>query len=135
MTEAGVIRGKFSYLSPEQALGEAVDHRSDIFALGIVFHEILSGKRLFRFSSDVEAVRSIPEKRIMSIKELRPDIPDELDRIVMKCLEKDKTLRYQKAQETLDDLRRLRQRLRMTFDRSNLSQMMKRLFNEKTEPE
>jgi uncharacterized membrane protein affecting hemolysin expression len=135
LTEAGVIRGKFSYLSPEQALGEAVDHRTDIFALGIVFHEILSGGRLFRFNSDVEAMRSIPEKRIMSIKELRPDIPDEVDRIVMKCLEKDKTLRYQKAQETLDDLRRLRQRLKMTFDRSNLSQMMKSLFNEKTEPE
>lgn len=131
LTQAGVIKGKLSYLSPEQALGQTVDHQADIYALGIVFYEILSGKRLYRFSSDVEAIRSIPEMEIDPIKKLRPDIPVELNSIVMKCLEKDKKLRYQSAQEFLDDLIALKQSFSITYDRSNLSGFMKRHFKER----
>jgi hypothetical protein len=129
LTQAGVVRGKFSYLSPEQASGETVDHRADIFALGVVFHEILSGKRLHEFSNALEAIRTILEKTIPPIKELRPEIPEALDAVVMKCLEKDREKRYQRAKDILEDLTRLRKDLSINYDRSDLSQAMKLLFN------
>lgn len=128
LTQAGVIKGKLSYMSPEQALGQAVDLRADIYALGIVFYEILSGKKLYQFGSDIEAIRFIPEKKIAPIIKLRPDIPDELNRIVMKCLEKDKKIRYQSVQELHDDLIHLKMRLNITYDRSNLAEFMEKHF-------
>ena len=129
LTLAGVIKGKLSYMSPEQALGQSVDHRADIYALGIVFYEILSGKKLYQFGSDIEAIRFIPEKEIAPIIKLRPDIPDELNSIVMKCLEKDKKLRYQSAQELHDDLIHLKTKLNITYDRSDLADFMEKHFN------
>ena len=129
LTLAGVIKGKLSYMSPEQALGQDVDHRADLYALGIVFYEILSGKKLYQFGSDIAAIRFIPEKEIDPIIKLRPDIPDELNSIVMKCLEKDKKLRYQSAQELYDDLIHLKMKLAITYDRSNLADFMKKRFN------
>lgn len=130
LTQAGVIRGKFSYMPPELALGETVDHQADIFSLGIVFYEMLSGKRLYQFSTDIEAIRSIPEQEIVPIKDVRPDITDELNNTVMKCLEKDRKLRYQRAQELLDDLVHLKQSLGSTYDRSNLASLMKQHFSD-----
>jgi len=128
LTLAGVIKGKLSYMSPEQALGRSVDHRADIYALGIVFYEILSGKKLYQFGSDIEAIRFIPEKKIAPIIKLRPDIPDELNRIVMKCLEKDKKSRYQSALELHNDLIRFKTKLNITYDRSNLADFMEKHF-------
>jgi serine/threonine protein kinase len=126
LTHSGVIKGKLAYLSPEQALGQPVDHQADLYALGIVFYEILSGKRLYRFASDIEAIRTIPEKEIAPIKDCRQDIPEELNRIVMKCLEKDKRLRYQSAQALRQDLTALRQGLSARYDRVNLSDFMRK---------
>jgi serine/threonine protein kinase len=128
LTHSGVIKGKLAYLSPEQALGQTVDHQADLYALGIVFYEILSGKRLYKFTSDIEAIRSIPEREIPPIKECRQDIPDELNRIVMKCLEKDKRFRYQNAGELLQDLAALRQGLSTRYDRVSLSDFMRKHF-------
>ena len=128
LTLAGVIKGKLSYMSPEQVLGQAVDHRADIYALGIVFYEILSGKKLYQFGSDIEAIRFIPKKEIAPIIQLRPDIPDELNRIVMKCLEKNKELRYQSVQELHDDLIQLKTRLNISYDRSSFADFMKKHF-------
>jgi serine/threonine protein kinase len=128
LTHSGVIKGKLAYLSPEQALGQTVDHQADLYALGIVFYEILSGKRLYKFTSDIEAIRSIPEREIPPIKECRQDIPDELNRIVMKCLEKDKRFRYQNAGELLQDLAALRQGLSTRYDRVNFSDFMRKHF-------
>ncbi len=130
LTRTGIIKGKSSYLSPEQALAQPVDHQTDIFAFGIVFYEILSGRRLYNFASDIEAVRSIPEMEIVPIRELRPEIPDELNSIVMRCLEKDKKLRYQNTQEVLDDLIYLKRGLDQAYDESKLSEFMKMHFSE-----
>lgn len=130
LTQPGVIKGKYSYLSPEEALGKPVDHQTDIFALGIVFYEILSGTRLYKFDNPADSLRSIPEKTIVPIGELRPDIPEKLNRIVMKCLEKNKKLRYQSAKKIYDDLISLRKSLKMTYDDSNLSEFMNNLFRE-----
>ncbi|MGA1840927.1 MAG: serine/threonine protein kinase [bacterium] len=130
LTQPGVIKGKYSYLSPEEALGKPVDHQTDIFALGIVFYEILSGTRLYKFDNPADSLRSIPEKTIVPIKELRPDIPEGLNKIVMKCLEKDKKIRYQSANEIYRDLISLRKGLKIAYDDSNLSEFMQNLFKE-----
>jgi len=129
-TQAGVIKGKLSYLSTEQALGEPVDHRADIYALGLVFHETLTGKRVFQFDSDLEAIRAIPKMEIEPLINARPEVPEELNRIVMKCLERNKDLRYQSASELHADLVALRKGLKITFDASDLADFMKKSFGE-----
>ncbi len=129
-TQAGVIKGKLSYLSTEQALGEPVDHRADIYALGLVFHETLTGKRVFQFASDLEAIRAIPKMEIEPLINARPEVPEELNRIVMKCLERNKDLRYQSASELHVDLVALRKGLKITFDASDLADFMKKSFGE-----
>ncbi len=129
-TQAGVIKGKLSYLSTEQALGEPVDCRADIYALGLVFHETLTGKRVFQFASDLEAIRAIPKMEIEPLINARPEVPEELNRIVMKCLERNKDLRYQSASELHVDLVALRKGLKITFDASDLADFMKKSFGE-----
>ncbi len=132
LTQAGVIKGKLAYLSPEQALGDAVDHRADIYALGLVFYETLTGKRVYQFDSDMEAIRAIPKMEIEPLNTLRPEVPGELNRIVMKCLEKTKESRYQSAAELNADLTAFKKQHQMTFDASDLASFMKQHFKENT---
>ena len=134
LTQAGVIKGKLSYLSPEQAMGQEVNHQIDIYALGLVFYEILSGSRLYRFANDIEAIRTIPQMTIPPIISKRPDIPQGLNDIVMKCLEKSTVKRYQTAQELNNDLLKLKNHLGITYDASDLALFMRANF-EKLEPE
>ena len=134
LTQAGVIKGKLSYLSPEQAMGQEVNHQIDIYALGLVFYEILSGSRLYRFANDIEAIRTIPQMTIPPIITKRPDIPQGLNDIVMKCLEKSTVKRYQSALELHDDLMKLKNHLGITYDASDLALFMRANF-EKPEPE
>ena len=128
LTQAGVIKGKLAYLAPEQALGKEVDHQADIYALGLVFYEILSGRRLYHFDSDIQAIRTIPEMVIPPIVSVRPEVPDALNRIVMQCLEKDKTRRYADAMSLHNDLRKLRARLQMSYGESDLSNFIRTLM-------
>ena len=128
LTQAGVIKGKLSYLSPEQALGQPVDQQSDIYALGLVLYEILTAKRVCHFDSDIEAIRTIPEMVITPLIEVRSDIPLELSQVVMKSLEKSKTSRYRDARELHDDLLRLKAKLHIPYDASDLSNFMRTTF-------
>lgn len=130
LTQVGVIKGKMSYLSPEQALGEPVDARADIYALGLVFYEILTGRRVYQFESDIEAIRSIPKMVIQPVIQKQPDIPQELNDVVMKCLEKNKDLRFQSASELYKELVRLKKNLKIMVDSSNLVDFMKKYFQE-----
>jgi len=128
LTQAGVIKGKLSYLSPEQAMGQAVSHQIDIYALGLVFYEILSGSRLYRFANDIEAIRTIPKMTIPPIISKRPDIPQGLNDIVMKCLEKSTVKRYQTALELNNDLLKLKNHLGITYDASDMALFMRANF-------
>ncbi|PID40958.1 MAG: hypothetical protein CR984_00525 [Proteobacteria bacterium] len=130
LTQAGVIKGKLSYLSPEQAMGQEVNHQIDIYALGLVFYEILYGKRLYRFTNDIEAIRTIPQMTIPPLITKRPDIPPGLNDIVMKCLEKSTARRYQTAQALHDDLLKLKNHLGITYDTSDLAMFMRSNFEE-----
>ena len=130
LTQAGVVKGKMAYLSPEQALGESIDHQADIYALGLVFYETLTGKRVYRFSSDVDAIRSIPKKDIEPVSNLVPEVHENLNRIVMKCLEKQKDLRYQSVSALYDDLTTFKKEGKITFGASDLADFMKTNFKE-----
>jgi serine/threonine protein kinase len=130
LTQVGVIKGKMSYLSPEQALGEPVDARADIYALGLVFYELLTGKRVYQFESDIEAIRSIPKMIIKPPIQEQPNTPQELNDVVMKCLEKDKNLRFQSALELFKKLVKLKKQHKIVVDGSNLMDFMKKHFEE-----
>jgi serine/threonine-protein kinase len=103
-SEPGIIKGKFSYLSPEAAMGESVDHRTDIFAIGIMLWEMLAGRRLFLGESDLDTVRQVQAARIPSIAQLNSEVTPELERIVLKALARDPNQRYQSARDLGRDL-------------------------------
>ncbi|QRK07748.1 protein kinase [Archangium violaceum] len=99
LTQPGVLKGKFAYMSPEQARGEAVDARTDVFALGVVLWEMLTGGRLFDGDSEVAILRAVQESVIASPARLNPDVPEDLDEVVSIALERDPDARYQSAGE------------------------------------
>jgi len=135
-TQAGSILGKLSYMSPEQVTaGESVDARADIYALGIVFYELLSGASLFRYGSVAQALAEIPRSRVRPIDTLVPGIPEALARIVMKALEKERDRRYPTAQALLEELEALCRQLSITYSMTDLSNFMKRRFRELRPPE
>lgn len=103
-TDSGILKGKFAYMSPEQAYGDMIDNRSDIFSVGIILHEMLAGARLFKASDSRETIRNVRRAKIEPPSMLQPDVPDELDRIAMKALAKDRRHRYSHASEMRDDL-------------------------------
>lgn len=105
-TKAGTLKGKFGYMSPEQAEGFPIDPRTDIFALGIVLWELLANDRLFTANNEAAILRKIRDCQIPSIRKINPAVPPELERIVNKALAKDKNLRYQTAANFHRDLNR-----------------------------
>jgi serine/threonine protein kinase len=104
VTEAGALRGKLLYMSPEQAWGKAMDRRSDLFSLGIVFYEMLTDHKPFLGSSEVSILETVRECNVPAPRTLNPAIPDSLERVVMKALERDPDRRYQDAAEMYRDL-------------------------------
>ncbi len=98
-TSPGGLKGKIDYMSPEQASAEEVDHRADVFALGVVLWEALTGRRLFRRETELATMRAIVDDPIPHPSEMAPTIPIELDQIVMRALRKRKDARYATANE------------------------------------
>jgi eukaryotic-like serine/threonine-protein kinase len=98
-TEVGVLKGKVAYMAPEQALGTTIDRRADLFAMGIVFWELLTGQRLMAAESAAVTFHRLLNRPVPRVSEARPDIDPKLDDIVARALEKDPTKRYETAQE------------------------------------
>jgi serine/threonine-protein kinase len=103
----GLIKGKVAYLSPEQVNLQPFDHRIDIFALGIVMHEMMTGARLFQAKNDVAKMRELLSRPIPPPSAVNASVPRELDRIVMKALEVDPSQRYQTTAAMAADLERV----------------------------
>jgi len=103
-TDPGVVKGKFSYLSPEAASGMEVDYRTDIFACGIILFEMLTGRRLFYGETDYQTVELVRQARVPSLCTLNPEVPGELDQVVHRALARDPAHRYQHAYEMQDAL-------------------------------
>jgi serine/threonine protein kinase/tetratricopeptide (TPR) repeat protein len=104
MTQTGAMVGTMEYMSPEQALAHNLDQRSDIFSLGLIFYELLTGQTPFRADSPVASLIKRTQERVVPVSELDNTVPAGLSQIVSRCLERDLTLRYQSASELLADL-------------------------------
>jgi len=106
-TEPGVLIGTVDYMSPEQALGHQIDHRSDIFSFGVVLYEAATGTLPFSGTTPMETLNRIINTDPCPIPEMSPPISPELEQIILKCLVKDPQGRYQKATDLLEDARKV----------------------------
>ncbi len=118
MTGAGAIMGTVAYMSPEQAAGRPVDHRSDQFSLGSILHEMLTGQQAFRRESAVQTLAAVIEREPEPLSLSRPDVPEELRRAVDRCLAKAPSARFESTRELADTLRRLESGTSRAGDRS-----------------
>jgi serine/threonine-protein kinase len=134
-TTAGEIKGKLSYMSPEQALGKPLDCRSDIFSLGVVLYEWLTGFRLFTGDSEVAVLRSISEGKIYGPSYFKPDIPPEVEAVVMRALEKDREKRYPTAWDMQRELDRVLGESEFRPSSMHLANFVKQLFSDELEAE
>jgi serine/threonine protein kinase len=98
-TAAGVLKGKWAYLAPEQVDAGPIDHRADIFSLGIVLHEMLSGRRLFKAPSGVATLEKVRAAKVLAPSQFNPAVPEVLDAICLKALAKNPADRFQTARE------------------------------------
>jgi serine/threonine protein kinase len=100
--------GTVQYMSPEQALGREVDHRTDVFSVGVVLYEMSTGRLPFSGASTSETIDQITHSQPEAIARFHYGVPAELERIIRKCIEKQPDRRYQSARELLVDLRNLK---------------------------
>jgi serine/threonine-protein kinase len=108
MTQAGSVLGTYPYMSPEQAEGKEVDHRSDIFSLGTMLYEMATGERPFKGDTPASLISSILRDSPPAVDLAKEELPHHLGRIVSRCLEKDPEDRYQRARDLKRDLEELR---------------------------
>jgi serine/threonine protein kinase len=106
-TDKGALRGKLLYMSPEQAWGKTMDKRSDVFSLGIVFYEMLTEQKPFLGTSETSILETVRECRVPPPTTINDKIPEKLEKVVMKALERDPEVRYQDAGDMLRDLERV----------------------------
>jgi serine/threonine-protein kinase len=130
-SEPGIIKGKFSYLSPEAAHGEDVDARADIFAVGIMLWEMLAGRRLFLGESDLQTVRMIQQARVPSLREFNPQVTPELESVVRRALARDRNQRYQTARELGKDLNRILYGLGRPISTFDLGMLVEEVVSER----
>ncbi len=129
-TKDGVLKGKFEYMSPEQAMGQAIDRRSDIFSCGIILYECLTGRRLFKSDSDVQTLERIKACDLDPPSTLNPGIPARLDEIVMRALARQREDRYQEAREFQNDLLEFLYPATPDLTRQSFSHFLQELFSE-----
>ena len=127
-TSAGVLKGKFAYMAPEQILGAEANKRTDLFSLGIVLWETLSGRRLFYAESDAETLRRVRKCEVPPLSVFVPDIDEELERTVGQLLESNPDNRYRDAPALIDDISRYLASGRISTEFSQVVRFMAGLF-------
>lgn len=130
-TTTGTLKGKFAYMSPEQALGQKVDHRTDIFALGILLYEMVTGERCFKGDNDLKTLESVKEARIVFPKETLEIIPSQLVDIILGALKKNKEERFQTAAGLRNEIRSLENTMGYLVSPSDLKQLILEIFPER----
>lgn len=104
LTREGLVLGTIPYMSPEQLEGRQVDHRSDVFSVGVVLHEMITGERPFKGESSASLISAILRDRPESVTRLRADVPPALERVIVRCLQKDPERRFQTAKDLRNEL-------------------------------
>ncbi|MBN2496783.1 MAG: protein kinase [Deltaproteobacteria bacterium] len=132
-TRAGVLKGKYAYMSPEQVLSEPVDARSDIFSLGVVLWEMVCGKRLFKRASELLTLKAVTEDRVTPPRELRPELPQELEAIILKALAREPAERFIDALQMHLALEAFMKRADLSSSAVHLGAFMKARFAAKLE--
>lgn len=127
-TMHGAVKGKFSYMSPEQTRGHELDARSDVFSVGVLLWESLVGSRLFAADNPVETMNRVMTAPVLPPSELRADVPPDLDVIVKKALERAQAARWQSAAAMADELDMFLSRAR--FDPAELTELLSNLRSE-----
>jgi serine/threonine protein kinase len=127
-TQAGVLKGKFGYMAPEQIRGVPLDGRADVFALGVVLYEMLCGKRAFQAKSDFALLEKVRKVKIVPPREVNPQIPRELEQILMKALAKNRDERYRWASDFSQDLQRFLLMSGKPPSRYELAEFLKIIF-------
>jgi eukaryotic-like serine/threonine-protein kinase len=130
-TQSGILKGKFSYMSPEQVKGEALDGRSDVFACGVLLWEMIAGEKLFTGDSDVTVLEKVLKAAVPPLR----DCPPELARVVLRALARDPAQRYQTASALHDDLRRFTVADGNVFGARQLAEWLRNEFHEDREKE
>ncbi|HSR96223.1 MAG TPA: serine/threonine-protein kinase [Kofleriaceae bacterium] len=132
-TQPGVLKGKFSYMSPEQAQGKPLDRRSDVFSIGILLYELTTLTKLFRGAGDYALLQQVVEAQIAPPSLRIPEYPPELERIVMKALAKDPALRYQTAQAMQLDLEEFAREHKLAMSSVRIAKLMGSLFEKRSD--
>jgi serine/threonine protein kinase len=129
-TQVGTIKGKFGYMSPEQVHGDEIDARTDVFSLGICLWELLTLRRLFSGDNEIAILRKIREAEVPRPSELNPEVPIELDRIVLRALAREADDRYNTARDMFLDLQAVAQNSGEPATRDDVAHYMRRIFPE-----
>jgi serine/threonine protein kinase len=133
-TQSGTVKGKISYLSPEQCRCARVDRRSDLYSLGIVMWKMLAGARLYRRASDLENMTAIVHESPPPPSSRRPDVPREIDDIVLRLLAKSAADRFHTARDVVEAIENAALRARTILSTSAVSQLIRDLFGARAEP-
>jgi eukaryotic-like serine/threonine-protein kinase len=127
-TQAGILKGKFGYMSPEQVRGLPIDRRSDIFALGVILYEMLTGERLFVGESDFSTLEKVRNAEVPAPRQFNPNIPAGLEKVLMKALSGEADTRYQWGSDLQEDLMRFLLAGDAIYSSKHLSAYMKEAF-------
>ena len=128
-TKAGALKGKLQYMAPEQAWGREVDGRSDIFSLGTLLFEMLTGSRLFAGDDELAILEKVRECDLREPKELDPTIPDSINSLVTKCLARDPKDRFQSADRLRDEMESCLENLTLRPSNADLAAYLRRLMS------
>ncbi len=125
-TRTGALKGKFAYMAPEQVAGQSPGPSADVFSSGVVLHEMLTGRRLFKGASDYDTLSKVRTMTVPPPSAINPRVPPELDAIVMKALERDRAVRYERAAQMARDLDGYLQTVRFSVE--EMGDYMRGLF-------
>ncbi len=134
-TKTGVIKGKVKYMSPEQALGRKLDHRSDVFSLGSCLYEMLTRIPPFTATNEMDLLIKVRDAKYKPVSEITPGIPNELEVITDKCLTRSRANRYQTAADVETDLRAFLRKFMPNYSRSHLGRFVRKMFATEIERE
>ncbi|WP_224249300.1 serine/threonine protein kinase [Hyalangium gracile] len=129
-TQAGILKGKFGYMSPEQVRGMPIDRRSDVFAVGVILYEMLTGEKLFVGESDFSTLEAVRNAEVPLPRQFNPNIPAGLEKVVLKSLAREPEERYQWASDLQEDLMRFLLAGDAIYSGKHLSSYMKEAFAE-----